>query len=72
MTFEEAIFWLDEQGGRWSTHASGSTVQVIVSLGGHQVQAPVGRLLAEQVRQAFIQAVQAIRSTVSHGRSRRT
>jgi len=62
VSFDEALDWLDTRGGRWSTHASRSAVDVIVTLGGRQVQATAERLHAEEVRIALVQAVQRLRA----------
>ena len=65
LSFEEAIDWLDSRGGLWSTRASRTAVQVIVTLRGQQVRTPIRQLHAEDVRRALVQAVQRIRAKLA-------
>jgi hypothetical protein len=65
LSFEEAIDWLDSRGGLWSTRASRTAVQVIVTLRGQQVRTPIRHLHAEDVRRALVQAVQRIRAKLA-------
>lgn len=65
LSFDEALYWLDERGGRWSTRASRSAVNVVVTLGGQQVRATAQRLHPEEVRQALVAAVQRLRTMLT-------
>lgn len=65
LSFDEALHWLDERGGRWSTRASQSAVNVVVTLGGQQVRATAQRLRGEEVRLALVRAVQRLRALLS-------
>jgi len=65
VSFDEAIDWLDRRGGLWSTRASRSAVQVVVTLRDQQVRTRIPNLCAEDVRKALVQTVQRIRARLA-------
>ncbi|MCU0691679.1 MAG: hypothetical protein MUF54_09780 [Polyangiaceae bacterium] len=61
MTFDEALRWLDERGGRWTASANASACAVTVTLGTTKVRSQAGELRADHVRSALVSAVLELR-----------
>ncbi len=55
--FQDALDWLDRQGGRWQTRASCRAAWVLVQLDGMTVQEQASCLSGPQVRDALVRAV---------------
>ncbi|MBI5536886.1 MAG: hypothetical protein HY898_29470 [Deltaproteobacteria bacterium] len=57
MNLREATQWLDERGGRWCVRATAAACVVVATLGALRVEVPAGRLSANAVDSALLDAV---------------
>lgn len=57
MNLREATQWLDERGGRWCVRATAAACVVVATLGALRVEVPAGRLSANAVDSALLNAV---------------